>query len=657
MRRLSHPGVAFLDRDGTINEKAPEGDYIKRPGELRLLPGAAQAIRRLNDAGIRVIVVTNQRGIALGRMTEDDLDAIHAELSTQLSEAAGAHIDAFFHCPHDFGECDCRKPETGMFRQAQKRFPWISLERSVLIGDGPGDAEAGRRLGIETLQLGTDAPDLGAAVGAVLDGDESGGPDDLVGSRAAGPAALRGSVYRVSGYVLTVGLSLISAPLLVRHLGIAGFGRYSTVMAIAAVVAGLTDAGLATILVREWTTRRGRDRDSVVRSLLGIRLELSAAGVAIGVGFSLVAGYPNVMVIGTLLAGTGLAVQAIVHFLSAPLQAELRLGWVSLIDIVRQIVTVGLIVILVVVGAGLLPFLSVPIPAGLAMLLMAAVLVRRRMPLTPRLRGAEWWPLMRDMLPFAAAVAAATIYFRLTIIVMSLIASAQQTGYFATSYRVIEVLVGVPSFTIAAAFPILSRSAVVDRDRFAYAAGRILELATMAGALFALGTVLAAPFVIDVIAGSKGAPASPVLQIQSIALAATFITQASSYALLALRRHRELVVVNGAALIATVILTLVLVPVAHARGAAIAAVIAETLLALGQLAALLRTGRVRPRLGSLPAVAVATAAGATPLLIPGLHPMLRWLAGCLIYLAVLTLFGRLPPELLEVIRGWRAGRD
>ena len=168
MRRLSYPGVAFLDRDGTINEKALEGDYIKGPGELRLLPGAAEAIRRLNDARIPVIVVTNQRGIALGRMTEDDLEQVHARLAVQLEEAAGARIDAFFHCPHDIGECDCRKPETGMFRQARERFPWIDLGRSVVIGDSDGDVEVGRALGMETVRLGVDVPHLTGAVDQLL---------------------------------------------------------------------------------------------------------------------------------------------------------------------------------------------------------------------------------------------------------------------------------------------------------------------------------------------------------------------------------------------------------------------------------------------------------------------------------------------------------
>ena len=168
MRRLSHPGVAFLDRDGTINEKAPAGDYVTRPEEVSLLPGAAEAVRRLNDAGIAAIVVTNQRGIALGRMTERDLEEVNAEVCRQLEVVAGARIDAFFHCPHDIGECDCRKPEAGMFRQAVERFPWIDLKCSAIVGDSESDVEAGRALGMRSVRLGVDTVDLAAAVDQLL---------------------------------------------------------------------------------------------------------------------------------------------------------------------------------------------------------------------------------------------------------------------------------------------------------------------------------------------------------------------------------------------------------------------------------------------------------------------------------------------------------
>jgi D-glycero-D-manno-heptose 1,7-bisphosphate phosphatase len=116
-----------------------------------------------------VIVVTNQRGVALGRMSERDVEDVHVELAASLAADAGAHIDAFFYCPHEIGDCDCRKPGPGMFRQAQQRFPWIDIEASVMIGDGDVDVEGGRRLGMRTLQIGVDVPDLANAVASALE--------------------------------------------------------------------------------------------------------------------------------------------------------------------------------------------------------------------------------------------------------------------------------------------------------------------------------------------------------------------------------------------------------------------------------------------------------------------------------------------------------
>ena len=144
MRSLGPRGAVFLDRDGTINVKAPEGEYITEPDRLTLLPGAAHAIRRLNDAGVLAIVVTNQRGIALGRMTEADLADVHARLSLTLQETAGARLDAIFYCPHGARQCLCRKPAPGLIYQAQTWRREIDLKQSVIIGDSQTDSAAGR---------------------------------------------------------------------------------------------------------------------------------------------------------------------------------------------------------------------------------------------------------------------------------------------------------------------------------------------------------------------------------------------------------------------------------------------------------------------------------------------------------------------------------
>ena len=158
--------AAFLDRDGTINVKAPEGEYVESPSEVTLLPGAAEGVRRLNEAGIPVYVVTNQRGIALGRMTEEDLAAVHRRLDALLA-AEGARVDAYYHCPHDKGVCDCRKPGTAMLEQAAREHGF-ALERSVLIGDAESDVEAGLRVGARTVLLGRDAATLRDAVADLL---------------------------------------------------------------------------------------------------------------------------------------------------------------------------------------------------------------------------------------------------------------------------------------------------------------------------------------------------------------------------------------------------------------------------------------------------------------------------------------------------------
>ena len=140
----------FLDRDGVLNQKMPEGSWVTSWAEFRTLPGVPEAIGKLNRAGMRVIVVSNQRGIALKRFSCADVEAIHASFQNLLKKH-GAHVDAFYFCPHDKGQCKCRKPLTGMFDQVQCDFADISAATSAMIGDSLSDVEFGRGLGMLTI--------------------------------------------------------------------------------------------------------------------------------------------------------------------------------------------------------------------------------------------------------------------------------------------------------------------------------------------------------------------------------------------------------------------------------------------------------------------------------------------------------------------------
>jgi D-glycero-D-manno-heptose 1,7-bisphosphate phosphatase len=147
--------TVFLDRDGVVNQKMPEGQYVRSWSDFQLLPGAAKAIGALNRAGLRVVIVSNQRGIALGLYTTADVQAIHASLQNLLA-ADGAHVDSFYFCPHDRGQCGCRKPLAGLFDQAVNDFSEISAATSAMVGDSVSDIEFGKRLGMLTVLIAGD---------------------------------------------------------------------------------------------------------------------------------------------------------------------------------------------------------------------------------------------------------------------------------------------------------------------------------------------------------------------------------------------------------------------------------------------------------------------------------------------------------------------
>jgi D-glycero-D-manno-heptose 1,7-bisphosphate phosphatase len=151
-----HPAV-FLDRDGTINEDV---DFLIHPDQLRLIAGVPTALRRLNQAGWPVVVITNQSAVARGMASEGDLAKIHDGLRTMLS-AQGIHLDGIYYCPHhpEIGEapyrriCDCRKPLPGLLQQAARELN-LDLAASVMIGDGLRDLGGGGGQDGQAFQAG-----------------------------------------------------------------------------------------------------------------------------------------------------------------------------------------------------------------------------------------------------------------------------------------------------------------------------------------------------------------------------------------------------------------------------------------------------------------------------------------------------------------------
>ena len=163
---LARRPTIILDRDGVINRKPPRACYVRNWSEFEWLPGVQGALRELKQAGYRVIVISNQAGIARGAMTEADLLEIHRQMVREVTRAGGG-VDAIYYCPHHWDDgCECRKPKPGMLFQAQRDFN-LDLTRTLFIGDDERDGQAADAAGCPSL-LVTDECRSSAVVESLL---------------------------------------------------------------------------------------------------------------------------------------------------------------------------------------------------------------------------------------------------------------------------------------------------------------------------------------------------------------------------------------------------------------------------------------------------------------------------------------------------------
>lgn len=460
--------------------------------------------------------------------------------------------------------------------------------------------------------------------------------------------AIRGGAIRVAGYALGVLVSLGAATVLVRYLGIVSFGRYVTVVSLVGIVGGVTEAGIVVFGIREFSARPPAERQHLMSSLLTLRLVLTAVGVVIALCFGLIVGYRHVLLVGTLLVGAALLVQVTADVLSVPLQVNLQLGRLTLVDLLRRTAALVLIAVLALLDARLVAFFAVALVSGVIALALLAWFARSSLRIGLSMDFQRVRRVFADTAPYAIAVSVASAYFYVTVIVMSLIASDTQTGLFSTSFRVIQVLLGIPALLLTAIFPLLSRSVAADTAK--QAIGKVFTAAAICGAWLSLAVALGASFIIHVIAAGKADGAIPVLRIQAIVLGLSFISTSSSLTLVALRRYRALVATSCCGLAVNIAFDLALIPSLHARGGAIADVISELLVACVTTFALTRVVRgQRPSLSSLLALVLALALATCAVFAP-VGALVQVILASAIYFGVLSVLGAIPHEVIDAFR-------
>lgn len=480
---------------------------------------------------------------------------------------------------------------------------------------------------------------------------------DVLDTPEAGRRVVRGGALRVAGFIVGTGLSVVGAALVARHLGPADYGQFQTVLALVMIVQAVSDLGMSALGLREYAQRRGADRERFMAVLLGLRLASTVIGLAAAVALALLLGYDETMLLGTVLMGISLVLALFQATLGIPIAAELRLGTVTALDVLRQVTLTATYAGLVVLGAGVLPFYAGAIPSAAVILVITAILVRGVVSLRPSFDLRGWLALLRPTIVFALAVAVGQLYIYTALVLTELVASELQTGLFAASFRVYVIVAAIPGVLVTSAFPLMSRAARDDRTRLSYATQRLFEGTAILGGAALLACVLGAEPIIAVVAGPQYEGAVEVLQIQGVALALTFVIVTWGFTLLAVHHHRAMIFANLVAMTVSAAAVLTLAASDGAKGAAVATVLGEITLAAGYIVAISRVdASMRPRFGraarALPGLAAGLAAG---LLVP-LPAVFATLLGLAVYGAGLIVLRALPDEVAEHLPGLIPGR-
>jgi O-antigen/teichoic acid export membrane protein len=474
--------------------------------------------------------------------------------------------------------------------------------------------------------------------------------EDVLRSDEAGPRVVRGGVQRAIGYLIGIALVAAASVVLLRHLGVVEFGKYTVVMSLIGIVSGVTDAGLTAVGNRELAIRPDlASRRRLMQSLLGMRLILTPIGVLFAVAFAVIAGYESAMVVGTLLAGAGLVLVNTQATIVLPLSVELKNVRVTVNDVFKNVITTSGIAVLAAAGASLLPFFTVQIAVGILALAIAPALVGTAWLVAPRFDRESWRMLFREALPIAIALALNLVYFRVLVVITSLVASSVETGLVGTSFRITEMLIGIPTLVLSVALPVLSAAGVHDHGRLKYVLQRMVEVGALTGMYLAVMIVILASPAIELIGGEQYADAAGILQIQGFALIGVFLGQVCQLGLIAIRRQRAMAWANGVALVAVIVLGLILLPAVGAEGAGIAAVLAEGLLAT-TLFVFLRIAKrdVAPSFAFAWKIVACGAVAVAAYWLP-LNEWVNAVIGTLAFGAAALLVRAIPSEMLELV--------
>jgi O-antigen/teichoic acid export membrane protein len=470
-------------------------------------------------------------------------------------------------------------------------------------------------------------------------------------SEEAGRKVVRGSIIRAAGYGIGAISTLVGSIVLLRYLGAAQFGTYTAVMSITAIAGGISEAGLTAVGNREMSLLHTADeRKRLTSQLLGLRLLLAPLAGVLSVLFVIATGYPHELVIGTAISSLGWILMAVSSSIAIPLTVDLRIGTFTALELIKQLSIPIFYVLLVIAGAGLVPFFGVVIPGAVVAIAITPFLVARGQLGAPEIDPRAWRDLIARSLPIAIAAVIGVIYMRLAVVLMFEFSTPVETGYFSTAARVIEAVNGLPMLTFMIALPVLTAHHKDDPGRMQLIFERMVEAGLLFACLLTTGLFLGAAPIIDLIGGSSYEGAIEALKVQSFSLIGMLFALSCLTAAIATDMRRAIIVANSFALAMLVVVGIPLITAGDANGAALALVIGDFSMAAAYYFMIGRPDRsrrpaVRPLWRPLLAGALALAAGS---LVP-FGDVGATLVGLAVFTAAAVAFDAIPGEFFDAL--------
>jgi O-antigen/teichoic acid export membrane protein len=433
-------------------------------------------------------------------------------------------------------------------------------------------------------------------------------------------------------------LALVSLVFLTRYLGVAGYGRFTTVTVYISVFVVLFDWGIGTIVVRRLAIDSTSAAELIGKTLtLRILLGIATAGVAGALAAGIYADKPEIRN-GIFVALPIIVVLAVVSALATFFQAELRMGWMAVAETAGQVVAVALILGLIAADAGFYAIVAATVAAAVVNAVLVLVFFSRRVPIRPRIDVALWRRLFVEALPLGIALILNTIYFRLDAVLLSVLKGPHDVGIYGIAFRFSEMLTPFALYFATSMFPLLSRSSSEGRtEEIRALIQRSFDVVVVVALPIVLGTIVVAPQIVDALAGAEFAPAATPLRIVVVGTGLAFVSTLLGYVTIALGRQKQILWLNVVALGFNLVLNLALIPPYGYLAAAWVATASEALIAAGLVWMTWRLTGFRPA-SSVPLRALI-ASGAMAAAVAAFHPNLAVavVVGVVVYGAALVL--------------------